>query len=326
MEDGSADILETCLDQLAAGASVDECLAAFPAQRAELEPAIRAAAGLRQLPRPAMPPHTRATLEAQMLARAAARRAASPAASQPTEGRQSWWRLGPSAILAGMLRALGYGGPLSAPWLRIAATAVALVLALLLGAGAYAAARTLVSVFTPAPTPTPAPTATPIATPAPQSFAIEGIVQQIDQEAWVIGGTTITIDAQTAIVGTPAVGALARISGIVRADGSRLARDVRVDLAPKPASATPTVAPASEAVPTAVPTPFAFPTITPSPAPPPAAAPPSNPSDEGNGNDKQCQGQQKGRDEKKCDPKPKPNDNKKDDKKDDKKDKGKKGK
>ena len=148
MDDGLSDILETCLDRLAAGASIDECLAAYPAQRAALEPVIRAAARLSQLPRPAMPTHTRAALETQLFARAAARRAAAPAG-------QPWWRLDPSAILAGVLRALGYGGPLSAPWLRIAATAVALVLALLLGAGAYAAARTIVSVFVPTPKPTP---------------------------------------------------------------------------------------------------------------------------------------------------------------------------
>src|SRR5262245_45943655 len=102
MDDGVIEILEICLDRLAAGASVDECLAAYPAQRATLEAPLRAAAGLMQLPRPALPPQARAALEQQMLARAAARRAAPPA-------RPSWWQLGPSAILAGLLRALGYG-------------------------------------------------------------------------------------------------------------------------------------------------------------------------------------------------------------------------
>jgi hypothetical protein len=304
MDDGVADILETCLDRLAGGASVDECLAVYPAHRAALEPALRAASGLMQLPRPAMPAHTRAALEAQMLARAAARRAA-PAAHQP------WWRIDPSAILAGILRAFGYGGPLAAPWLRIAATAVALVLALLLGAGAYAAVRTIVSIFVPAPPPTPVLTPTPSATPTPQSFSIEGVVERIDQEAWVVDGVTIAIDAQTTIVGTPAIGALAHISGVVYADGSRLARDVRVDTIPTPRPPAPTVAPTEAPAPTAVATPTAFPTITPSPAPPGGD---DDNGDNGNGDDKQCQGQQKGRDEKKCDPKPKPKDDKKDDK------------
>ncbi len=311
MDDGVADILETCLDRLAAGASVDECLAAYPAQRGELEAPLRAAAGLIRLPRPALPSHARAALEGQMLAHAARRRAASP--------RQPWWRLGPSAILAGALRALGYGGPLSSPWLRIAAVAVALMLALLFGAGAYAAARAVVSVFTPSPTPAPTvmPTAMPTATPTPQTFAIEGVVERVDQEAWVVGGTAIAIDSQTTIDGTPAVGAIAHVSGVVRADGARLARSVRLDPAPTLPPPAPTLAP----------TPFVFPTITPSPAPSPVAAPPGNPGnngdggnrggDNGQGQDKQCQGQQKGRDDKKCDPKPKDNGKKDDKKKDD---------
>jgi hypothetical protein len=320
MDDGLADILELCLDRLAAGASLDECLAAYPAQRGDLEPALQAAAGLKQLPRPALPPQTRAALEAQMLARAAARRAAVPAQTRPIEGRQPWWRLGPSAILAGVQRALGYGGPLSAPWLRIAATAVALVLALLLGAGAYAAASSIISILTPPPTPMPTPTPTPMptATPSRQMFTIEGIVQRIDQEAWLVNGATIAIDARTTIVGTPAVGAMARVSGVVRADGSRLSLGVLVSPIP---TTPPTSPPTSPPAPTIAPTPIVFPTITPSPAPPPAIVQPGGPADDGKGDDKQCQGQQKGRDEKKCDPKPKDDkkDNKKDDKKDDKK-------
>jgi hypothetical protein len=303
MDDGVADILEICLDQLAAGGSVDECLAAYPAQRSALEAPLRAAAGLMELPRPAMPTHTRATLETQMLARAAARRAAPPA-SQP------WWRLGPSAILAGALRALGYGGPLSTPWLRIAATAVALVLALLLGVGAYAAARTIISVFVPAPT----PTALPTATPAVQTFTVEGIIGRIDTEGWSVDGATFAVDAQTAIEGQPAVGTFARVSGVVRADGSRLARNVHVELIPTPILTQPT-APTTPPVPTVVPTPIAFPTIIPAPAPAPVAVPPGSPGNDDD-DDKQCQGQQIGRDEKKCDPKPKPKDDKKDDKKD----------
>jgi hypothetical protein len=305
MDDGVADILETCLDRLAAGASVEECLAAYPAQRGALEAPLHAAARLMRLPRAVMPSHTRAALEAQMLARAAARRTAPPA-------RQPWWWFDPSAILAGALRALGYGGPLSAPWLRMATMAVALVLALLLGASAYAAARAVVSVFAPAPT--AIPTAIPTATPAPRTFSIEGIVERIDQEAWIVGGAVIAIDVQTTIDGTPALGAVAHVSGVVREDGARLARSMRLDPTPTPPLPAPTVAP----------TPFVFPTITPSPAPSPVVAPPSGPGDNSNGGnggdkgqDKQCQGQQKGRDEKKCDPKPKDNGKQDDKKKDD---------
>jgi hypothetical protein len=282
--DATADkILETCLARLAAGASVDDCLAAYPAQSAELDKPLRAAAGLMRLPHPAMSSHTRAALEAQLLARAAARRAAS------RQSRSSWRRLGPAAILAGILRALGYGGPLSAPWLRLAAAAIAIVLALLLGVGAYAAARAIFSVVTPPPAPTPvvAPTA-PLAT-----FTLDGIVEQIDEEAWVVSGAPIVIDVQTAITGSAAVGATVHIRGVIRADGARIARSIAVG-------------PPPTAIPAVAPTPFAFPTITPAPIPTrlPAATPNDQPGDGGGDKNNQCRGQQKGRDEKKCVPKP----------------------
>src|SRR5205823_5023257 len=76
MDDGVAEILDMCLVRLEAGASVDACLSEHPQQRAELEAPLLIAATLTKLPRPAMPAATRAALESQMLARAAARRAA----------------------------------------------------------------------------------------------------------------------------------------------------------------------------------------------------------------------------------------------------------
>jgi len=290
MDDGVAEILDTCLARLAAGASIEDCLAVFPEQRAELESPLRAAVGLMRLPHPVMSAQARAALETKMLASARARRAARLPARAP------WWRLGPSAMLAGVLRALGYGGSLSAPWLRLGAAAVALVLALVLGAGAYAAARALVLRIAP-PTPTPALAPTPILLLTPAPFTIEGLVERADQEAWVVDGTTVLIDTQTQITGAPALSGRVRVTGILRADGARIARSISVVPA-----ATPTLAPTSAATPT----PFIFPTVTPAPAPTQPPAPIVVPSDGGNGGandkDKQCQGLQKGRDEKKCNP------------------------
>jgi len=296
MDDGVAEILDTCLARLAEGASIEDCLAAFPEQRAELEPPLRVASGLMRLPRPAMPAYARAAIEAKMLASASARRAARPPARAP------WWRLGPSAILAGVLRALGYGGTLSAPWLRLGAVAVALVLALVLGAGAYAAARAIILRIAP-PHPTPSLTPAPVLSATPAPFTIEGPIERADQEAWVVDGKTILLDTQTQIIGVPVLSGRVRVTGILRPDGARVARSISVLQA-----ATPTLAPTSAAMPT----PLAFPTLTPelTPAPSPTLVPlPTSilaPSNGGDGStddqNKQCQGLQKGRDEKKCNP------------------------
>src|SRR5215218_1355039 len=80
MDEMLADILQTCLVRIDAGASVDECLAAYPQQREALEAPLTAAMQLRRLPRPALPAATQAALETRMLALAAQRRAA-PAVS-----------------------------------------------------------------------------------------------------------------------------------------------------------------------------------------------------------------------------------------------------
>src|SRR6266540_2125137 len=151
MDDPLADILETCLARLEAGASVEECLAIYPQQHAALEVPLRAAARLRTLPHPPLPAATRATIETQLLQRAAARctgvLASTSSNGHAPAGWQTWRSLVPSATLAGILRTLGYRGPLAQPWLRLAAAAIAIVLALALGAGTLAAARAIITVL-----------------------------------------------------------------------------------------------------------------------------------------------------------------------------------
>src|SRR6266542_3719552 len=203
MDEMLADILQTCLTRIDAGASVDGCLAAYPQQRDAIEAPLRAAAQLRALPRPALPATTRIALETRMLALAAQRRAA-PAASSNGHAAQPTPRgaLGPAALLAGLLRALGYRGPLALPWLRLASVAIALVLALVLGAGALAAARAIIrAIQGPASTPT---TTLPAATP----FTLDGPIEQIAPARWVINGIAVVLDTQTTVNGTPIVGAV----------------------------------------------------------------------------------------------------------------------
>jgi hypothetical protein len=304
MDDGLPDILERCLDHLERGATLEECLVAFPAQRADLEPALRAAAQVRALPRPAMPEATRASLETRMLAAAAQRRVAFTPARPRT--------IDLAAILAGVLRAIGYRGSLQQAWLRPAALIATVVLALMLSAGTFAAARAIVEAVRARPTATP--TALPTGAPTPRP--LDGTIEEIAQERWVVAGEIVSIAADTEISGTPALGATAHISGTVGMSGTFVAHSIVVAAAPTEvptatSTAIPTAVPTatSTAVPTAtstaIPTavPAAIPTAAPAAAPPPPAAAPTQ---GGDNQDHTCQGQQRGRDEKKCDPKPKP--------------------
>src|SRR5262245_58323058 len=151
MDDTLLDILETCLVRLEAGASVEACLAMYPEQHAALDAPLRAAARLRALPQPPLPTATRTTLETQLFQRVTARRTQTMRSinsnGHAPAGWQTWRRLAPSATLAGILRALGYRGPLSQPWLRVASAMLAILLALILGAGTLAAARAIMGVL-----------------------------------------------------------------------------------------------------------------------------------------------------------------------------------
>jgi hypothetical protein len=259
MDDLLADILETCLLRIDAGVSVDECLAAYPQQRGALEAPLRAAAQVRALPRPPLPEAARANLEARMLALAAQRRAAAALSSRPQPAPRSIPDL--ATLLAGALRALGYRGPLARPWLRLGVAAIALVLALALGTGALAAARAIVRAIQGPPL-TPTPTL-PAATP----FTLDGPIQQIAPGRWQVNGISVALDPQTAISGTPALGAVAHIRGAIQANTTLLARSIAVEAAP-----TPTSAPTSAPLPTSPPAaPTAVPTAL--PAPEPSAAP-----------------------------------------------------
>jgi len=301
MDDLLPDILDQCLVRIAEGATVDECLAAYPAQQADLELPLRAAARLRELPRPVLPVGMRAGLETQLLALAAARRAAEPAAvaapAPPARGLD--------AILAGVLGALGYAGSARQPWLRLAAAAIAVVLALVLGAGALAAARGIVNLIRPQPTLTPTAVPSPTASPL-ALIVIDGAIDQIAQEGWVVGGMTVIISSTTSIEGIPALGATAHVRGMPQGSSGFLAYSIVVEQPPTP---TAMPAPTAAMTPTVVLSPTLLPAVAPTVVAPTVVPSQPAPADDGasdtiDGAKKPCQGQQLGRDEKKCDPKP----------------------
>jgi len=256
MDEMLADILQTCLMRIDAGASIDECLVAYPQQRNALEAPLYASAQIRALPRPALPATTRTALEMRMLALAADRRAAPTPAATPNGRTHLPPRNGtlePAALLAGLLRTLGYRGPLAWPWLRLASAAIAIVLALALGAGALAAARAIVrAIQGPPRTPT-------ITLPAATPFTLDGPIEQLTSERWVVNGIAVVLDAQTAVDGTPTVGAVAHVRGNVQADATLLARNITV--------AAPQLSSTSAPIPPIPSSPNSGPTTIPAPPP-----------------------------------------------------------
>jgi hypothetical protein len=56
----------------------------------------------------------------------------------------------------------------------------------------------------------------------------EGIIQSISEDVWVVNGATVRISPVTVIQGTPAVGAIAEVLGVLQPDGSVLAQHIVV--------------------------------------------------------------------------------------------------
>jgi hypothetical protein len=56
----------------------------------------------------------------------------------------------------------------------------------------------------------------------------EGIIQSISEDMWVVNGATVRISPVTVIQGTPAVGAIAEVLGVLQPDDSVLAQQIVV--------------------------------------------------------------------------------------------------
>ena len=157
MEARLIEALADCLERMASGESLENCLHRHPAERAELEPLLRASAMLRHLPGP--PPIDLAKVEQAALARAAELRAA---ATVPNSESASATRKLPGWVLPACLAAFLIV-------LIIMACTVAVVIAVIV--------RWPQPVSTPTATPTPVLsntlTVTPAATlsPAPKTGA-----------------------------------------------------------------------------------------------------------------------------------------------------------
>ncbi len=61
-----------------------------------------------------------------------------------------------------------------------------------------------------------------------ETVQIEGLIEKLEEDYWIVAGREIWLDPETEITGTPALGAIAEVEAVVRADGKHWA--VRIEI------------------------------------------------------------------------------------------------
>jgi hypothetical protein len=64
-----------------------------------------------------------------------------------------------------------------------------------------------------------------------EEVQFEGVIQSVGDGEWIVEDVTVRLDAETAVEGTPAVGAVAEVQGLLLPDGAVLARRIVVQSA-----------------------------------------------------------------------------------------------
>ncbi|HMA33711.1 MAG TPA: hypothetical protein VKY74_04455 [Chloroflexia bacterium] len=199
--------------QVQAGRSVEAVVAEYPEYAAELEPLLRLALAVRNVPDPALRPAALARIQQRTRAAVLARHGSRPVlpgrppgarsvAGLPAPPHRGWWAPRRPAVRP------GFG---------------LLLLCALAAAGLLLVALSL----------------RPSATPA-QLLTYSGRIHAMTNTQWVVDDETVIIDATTEIHGQPVVGAEVLCLGQQAAPGAPLrARTVWVRAAPHPATVTP---------------------------------------------------------------------------------------
>jgi hypothetical protein len=86
-----------------------------------------------------------------------------------------------------------------------------------------------------------------------EEVQFEGVIEDIGADQWVIDGIVVRIDAQTQILGTPAVGAVAEVQGLLLPDGAVLGRRIEVQAPLDPPTTAPEPTPTEMIPPNAAP-------------------------------------------------------------------------
>src|SRR5262249_16824653 len=59
-------------------------------------------------------------------------------------------------------------------------------------------------------------------------FSLDGTIESMASDMWVVGGSVVYLDASTQIQGTPSIGNQAHIEGDIESDSRRIARSIKV--------------------------------------------------------------------------------------------------
>lgn len=308
-----ATILDECLSRLREGGRLEDCLARYRQEAAEIAPLLEMALTLRTLKETEPPsPAAMAAGRERFLEEAARRR--------QSEAR-SWSRRVQKA--GRQLRGLLQRGMRGQPALgRLAtATLTALLLFALVGGGAVIASAhslpgdplypvkraaeqvQLLLTFDPTAKASlrsrfqerrQAEVEAVVAQGRQVEVELPGRIQSLSETIWWVGGYRVILGADTVVEGEPAVGLMADVDALAQADGSLLARRITVE-GPRPkaplrptATPTPTATPKPTATPrpltelkpspTVSPTPTIVATPTKEPSPTPSSTPTPTPT------------------------------------------------
>jgi len=283
MTDDLIEAFDDCLNALAAGASLDDCLGRYPALRDELRSLLKVAGAARAMGAAIAPQPAEMSSRAKFLAGGAQLRPAS------LPRRAGWWPLPRAAVALAVLAFVvaGTGGV-------VAASAQSLP-----GDALYGVKRTVEQtqlLFTldedsrsqlqgefDERRVEEVQTVTLQKRTARVEFG--GRVESMEGERWSVARITVRLSPETRVEGTPSLGAFVEVSGTTQPNGTVLAARIAVTdegapvtpthLAPT-VSATARATPTATPIPTSTPPPTAMPPLT-STSPPTEIASPANP-------------------------------------------------
>src|SRR4030095_16305703 len=59
-------------------------------------------------------------------------------------------------------------------------------------------------------------------------FSLDGTIEKMASDMWVVGGNIVYLDTSTQIQGTPSIGSQAHVEGDIGGDNRRIARSIKI--------------------------------------------------------------------------------------------------